>query len=71
VVELHVAGVEENRDLRGPWIAPTEPSDAMLDFMAHAVTRCPQARAVTFDAFSPSLTMDVLLGSVERIREAL
>jgi hypothetical protein len=43
----------------------------MLDFMAKAVGRCPQARAVTFDAFSPSLTMDVLQRSVRRIREVL
>jgi hypothetical protein len=43
----------------------------MLEFMAHAVARCPQARAVTFDAFSPSLTADVLFSSVERIRKAL
>jgi uncharacterized protein (UPF0276 family) len=71
VVELHVAGVEEDRDLHGPWIAPTEPSEEMLRFAAHAVTLCPRARAVTFDAFSPSLTMDVLLRSVERIREAV
>lgn len=71
VVELHVAGVEPDRDLEGPWIAPTEPSEAMLDFMGHAVSRCPEAKAVTFDAFSPSLTADVLLRSVERIRAAL
>jgi len=71
VVELHVAGVEEDEDLRGPWIAPTAPSDAMLAFLAHAVTRCPRAKAVTFDAFSPSLTADVLFRSVERIRGAL
>lgn len=71
VVELHVAGVEVDRDLEGPWIAPTEPHDAMLDFMAHAVARCPGAKAVTFDAFSPSLTADVLLSSVQRIRAAL
>jgi len=71
VVELHVAGVEEDEDLRGPWIAPTAPSDAMLAFLTHAVNRCPQAKAVTFDAFSPSLTADVLLRSVERIRAAL
>lgn len=71
VVELHVAGVEEDRDLSGPWIAPTAPSDAMLDLMTHAVARCPRARAVTFDAFSPTLTADVLLSSVERIRTAL
>ena len=65
VVEIHVAGVEADRDLEGPWIAPTEP------FMAHAVARCPGAKAVTFDAFSPSLTADVLLSSVSRIRAAL
>src|SRR2546425_973095 len=39
VVELHVAGVEQDRDLGGPWIAPAEPSDAMLDFLAHALHR--------------------------------
>jgi uncharacterized protein (UPF0276 family) len=71
VVELHVAGVEPDRDLEGPWIAPTEPSEAMLDFMGHAVSRCPGAKAVTFDAFSPSLTADVLVRSIERIRAAL
>src|SRR3989454_9223830 len=71
VVELHVAGVEEDEDLRGPWIAPTAPSEAMLAFLAHAVTRCPRAKAVTFDAFSPSLTADELFRSVERIRGAL
>src|SRR5437867_9211799 len=71
VVELHVAGVEEDRDLEGPWIAPAEPTDEMLDFTALAVSRCPAAKAVTFDAFAPSLTSDVLFKSVERIREAL
>src|SRR5439155_21271533 len=71
VGELHVAGVEHDDDLRGPWIAPAEPSDEMLDFMAHAVSRCPQAKAVTFDAFSPSLAADVLFRSVERMRRAL
>jgi uncharacterized protein (UPF0276 family) len=71
VVELHVAGVEEDADLAGPWIAPVEPSDDMLAFLSHAVARCPSAKAVTFDAFSPSLTATVLLRSVERIRAAL
>src|SRR6266508_165637 len=71
VVELHVAGVEEDDDLQGPWIAPAERSDAMLEVLALAVSRCPQAKAVTFDAFSPSLTSDVLFRSVERIRAAL
>src|SRR5216683_1154837 len=71
VVELHVAGVEHDDDLGGPWIAPAEPSDEMLAFAAHAVRRCPRARALTFDAFSPSLTAEVLFRSVARIREAL
>ena len=71
VVELHVAGVVEDNDLQGPWIAPAAPSDEMLDFMALAVSRCPRAQAVTFDAFSPSLTPEVLLSSVERIRQSL
>jgi len=71
VVEVHVAGVEQDRDLEGPWIAPTAASDAMLDFMTHALARCPAAKAVTFDAFSPSLTADVLFSSVDRIRAAL
>ena len=71
VVELHIAGVEEDADLRGPWIAPAEPDDEMLDFLVQAVSRCPKAKAVTFDAFSPSLTREVLLRSVERIRGAL
>jgi uncharacterized protein (UPF0276 family) len=71
VVELHVAGVKEDDDLEGPWIAPTAPSETMLDFMAHAAARCPAAKAVTFDAFSPSLTAEVLLSSVQRIRAAL
>ena len=71
VIELHVAGVEEDGDLGGPWIAPAEPSEEMFDFLAHAVRRCPNAKAVTFDAFSPSLTADVLFRTVERIREAL
>jgi len=40
----------------------------MLAFAAHAVSRCPRAKAVTFDAFSPSLEAEVLFRSVERIR---
>src|SRR6266851_1302154 len=59
-----VAFVEHDDDLGGPWIAPAEPSDEMLAFAAHAVRRCPRARALTFDAFSPSLTAEVLLRSV-------
>src|SRR6267154_2658104 len=64
-------GVEHDDDLGGPWIGPAEPSDEMLAFAAHAVSQCPRAQAVTFDAFSPSLKAEVLFRSVERIREAL
>jgi hypothetical protein len=39
--------------------------------MVYAVARCPRARAVTFDAFSPTLSTDVLFSSVERMRKAL
>jgi len=35
------------------------------------VDRCPGVRAVTFDAFSPTLSSDVLFTSVARIRQAL
>src|SRR5438309_1871788 len=71
IAELSVSGVDEDVDLQGPWIAPAAPSDELLDFLARAVSRCPRAQAVTFDAFSPSLTLEVLLSSVERIRAAL
>lgn len=71
VVEIHVAGVEEDDDLVGPWIAPAEPEEEMLDFMVAALELCPGTKAVTFDAFSPSLTPDVLFTTVERIRDRL
>lgn len=71
VVEIHVAGVAEDRDLEGPWISPAEPDDEMLDLMVHALGVCQHARAVTFDAFSPSLTAESLFRTVERIRSRL
>jgi uncharacterized protein len=71
VVEIHVAGVEEVDDLEGPWIAPTEPDDEMLAFMRAALDRCPRVRAVTYDAFSPTLTAETLFRTIDRIRSAL
>ncbi len=71
VVEIHVAGVEEDRDLAGPWISPAEPSEEMLDLMEEALALCPNAKAVTYDAFSPSLSADRLFASVQRIRDRL
>src|SRR5256714_15123562 len=64
VVELHVAGVTEDPDLHGPWIAPAEPSDEMLAFAARAGARGPRAPAATFDAVSPGLTPDGRLRAV-------
>lgn len=71
VVEIHVAGVEEDADLQGPWISPTAPTDEMLAFTKHAVSLCPNTRAVTFDAFSPTLKSETLFTTIERIRTAL
>jgi uncharacterized protein (UPF0276 family) len=69
VVEIHTGGLVDDDDLHAPWIAPAPPSDEMLEFTRYAVERCPGVRAVTFDAFSPTLTADVLIGSMERIRK--
>ncbi|MGH2809622.1 MAG: multinuclear nonheme iron-dependent oxidase, partial [Actinomycetota bacterium] len=71
VWEIHVAGVENDDDLQGPWIAPAEPVDEMLQFMKHAVSLCPNVKAVTFDAFSPSLTAGAIFRAVDRMRSAL
>lgn len=70
VVELHVAGVEQDRDLEGPWIAPTPPSREILELGLWVAERAPGLRAVTFDAFAPGLTAEVLLRSVEATRTA-
>src|SRR5256714_956791 len=39
VVELHVAGVEQDSGLHPPWNAPAAPSDEMLDVIALPVSR--------------------------------
>ncbi|MBI4409249.1 MAG: DUF692 family protein [Gemmatimonadetes bacterium] len=71
VVEVHTGGVQQDEDLKAPWVAPTGPSDDMLDYTAYAVGLCPDVRAVTYDAFAPGLTAEVLIASVERVRERL
>ncbi len=71
VTELHIAGVSEYSDLQGPWIAPVEPSDEMLDLAAWAFERMPRVRAVTFDAFSTILQPGTIPRTVERIRRRL
>jgi len=71
VTELHVAGVSEYSDLQGPWIAPVEPSDEMLELSAWAFERMPNVRAVTFDAFSTILQPGTIPRTVERTRRRL
>src|SRR5581483_502133 len=70
VVEIHVAGVEHDHDLDGPWIAPAAPSEEILALAVWLAERAPKLRAVTFDAFAPSLTAGVLLESVRATRRA-
>jgi uncharacterized protein len=70
VVEMHVAGVEPDRDLSGPWIAPTAPTTEILDLALWVAERAPQLRAVTYDAFSPDLTAETLLSAMREIRRA-
>jgi len=68
VVELHVAGVEPDPDLGGPWIGAAVPDREILDLALYAAERAPDLRAVTFDAFSTALTADMLRRGVEAIR---
>lgn len=71
VTELHVAGVSYYSDLEGPWIAPVEPTDEILDLAAWAYERMPRVRAVTFDAFSVILKPGTIPRTVERTRRRL
>ena len=71
VTELHIAGVSDYSDLEGPWIAPVEPTDAMLDLSAWVFERIPRVRGVTFDAFSTILKPGTIPRTVERIRHRL
>src|SRR5947209_7400330 len=45
VVEIHVAGVEHDRDLDGPWIAPVPPNDEILELAKWVAERAPKLRA--------------------------
>jgi uncharacterized protein (UPF0276 family) len=70
VVEIHVAGVEYDRDLQGPWIAPTPPNAEILDLACWVAERAPKLRAVTVDVFSPTVTANQLEDSMKRTRTA-
>ncbi len=69
-VELHVAGVEPDRDLGGPWIGAAVPDRGLLDLALFAAERAPALRAVTFDAFSSALSAETLRAGVAAIRDA-
>ncbi|HWC19206.1 MAG TPA: DUF692 family protein [Terriglobales bacterium] len=68
VVEIHVAGVEFDRDLEGPWIAPTPPGEQILSLASWVAERAPKLRAVTVDVFSPAVTAAQLEDSMRRTR---
>jgi sugar phosphate isomerase/epimerase len=70
VVEIHVAGVEYDRDLEGPWIAPTPPSKDILQIACWVADRAPKLRAVTLDVFSPNVTPAQLEDSMRSTRAA-
>jgi uncharacterized protein (UPF0276 family) len=70
VVELHVAGIEPDSDLGGPWIGAAVPGREILDLAVFAAARAPGLRAVTFDAFSSALSAEALREGVRVIREA-
>jgi uncharacterized protein (UPF0276 family) len=70
IVELHVAGVEDDPELGGPWIGTAVPDREILDLALYAAERAPDLKAVTFDAFSSALTAETLLAGVGAIRDA-
>jgi uncharacterized protein (UPF0276 family) len=70
VVEIHVAGVEYDRDLQGPWIAPAPPNDQILELASWVAARAPKLRAVTVDVFSPTVSAAQLEDSMRRTRTA-
>ena len=70
VVEIHVAGVEFDRDLQGPWIAPTPPNTEILQLACWVAERAPKLRAVTVDVFSPTVTAAQLQDSMRLTRAA-
>jgi len=69
VVELHVAGMEDDPELGGPWIGAAVPGKEILDLGLYAAERAPGLRAITFDAFSTAISAGTLLGGVCVIRD--
>lgn len=69
VIEIHVAGLSFDSDLGESWIAPVLPDPTMLDLAELAASRAADLRAITFDAFSPSLQAETLLAGVRLLNE--
>jgi uncharacterized protein (UPF0276 family) len=69
VIEIHVSGHAPDPDLEEPWIAPILPNSEILDLAELAAVRAPGLRAITFDAFSPSLRPETLMAGVRILRE--
>lgn len=69
VIEIHVAGLGFNADLQRPWIAPVLPDKDILGVTDFAVARTPALRAITFDAFSPTLQAETFFEGVRLLRE--
>ena len=68
VIEIHVAGLVWDDDLEETWMAPVPPPDDVLDLAEAAAAQCSQLRAVTFDAYSPSLTAETFTEAIERLK---
>ena len=69
VIELHVAGTEDDLELGGPWIGAAVPGKEILDLSLYAAERAHDLRAVTFDAFSSALDAETLVAGVRAIRD--
>jgi uncharacterized protein len=69
VLEMHVAGLAFNTDLNRPWIAPAVPDKDILDLAELAAEHASHLRAITFDAFSPTLQADALMKGLRLLRE--
>jgi hypothetical protein len=64
-----MAGLAFNPDLKRLWIAPIAPDDHILDLAELAAAHAPHLRAITFDAFSPTLRADTLMEGMRLLRE--
>ena len=69
-IGLKQVGVEYDRDLQGPWIAPTPPNDDILRLACWVAERAVKLRAVTVDVFSPTVSARQLQDSMQRTRAA-